>query len=146
MQQRNSGIFFAAFAAIAGVAASPSLSQGLHLEGLDQAMRSGEAQRVTCPKPERLFVGKDADRKLPVGSDSLVDLLYEELRARAVVESGTCRCDLWRPSWQAAVDLYNTDYAGIDGNDLLEAQNGAMERGAPLFAEASRLCRSQGIY
>lgn len=146
MQQLNSGIVFAALAAIAGLAASPSISQGLHLEGLDQTMRAGEKQRVACPIPERIFVGKDKDRRRPIGSDSLVDLLYEELRARAVVESGMCYCDLWRPSWQAAVDLYNMKYAGIDGNDLLDAQNGAMKRGAALFAGASRLCLSQGIY
>lgn len=135
-------------ALVAITLSAPSSAQEgneLNLDGLDKAMRRGAPERISCPKHERIWVGEKAGRDLPVGSDSLVDILYWELAAKAVTDTGECSCENWRPSWEAAVAWFERDFAGIDGQALRDAQNASLKRKAPLMVEARRLCREQGV-
>lgn len=116
------------FAAIVAVVAT--LSQTAHAQG-------------ACVNYERIFV-EAGDRQTQNWANILVDNLRLQGAAKAVIESGVCSCENWRPSWDAAVAQFNAEFAGLNTKAMSDALRENQAITSPLAAEARAICRAQG--
>lgn len=102
------------------------------------------AKADDCPRPERIFVTGPNGTKAVLGANSLVDWLYSEGSARAVIDSGKCTCANRYPSWEAAVAWFERDYSNLGEAGIQDALSAAGKRAMPLSETARQICREQG--
>lgn len=99
-----------------------------------------------CLIPPRLsFAAQDFVVGMP--KNRLVGWIYDLNRSRAVLESGTCTCATWHPSWDGAMAEYQVRFGKLTYNQAPSdavKNYGAESRKRQL--EALRLCSSQGVY
>ena len=118
--------------------------QAQDLSGVDRVMRQGAAPTTACPRPERIFVKGPDGGKPVLGADSLVDALRAETAAQAVLDAGTCACDVWMPPWDAAVAVYYEKHADLSEAELFTLTDNIRTRARQVTDQARKLCLVEG--
>lgn len=119
-------------------------AQAQDLSGVDRVMRQGAVPTTACARPERIFVTGPDGGKPVLGADSLVDALRAETAARAVLDAGTCTCDMWMPPWDAAVAVYYEQYASLSEAETFTATENIRTRARQVTDQARKLCLAEG--
>ena len=123
---------------------SVSDAKAQDLGGVDRVMRQGAAPTTACTRPERVFVTGPDGGKPVLGADSLVDAIRSETAARAVLNAGTCTCDMWMPPWDAAVAVYYEKYAGLSEAEVFTLADNIRTRARAEIDQARKLCLAEG--